>query len=121
MRTPRALLGMLISILGLMGSTWAMYRLMHTGTCASGGPYVSAHQCPSGTLLQILALMGGIVAGVAGAGLAGYAVGAMWFGLFFVLGGAAAMVAIGGTGGAVFGGLFIVLLGLPGVVYALRR
>lgn len=26
-----------------------LYNLIHTGTCASGGPYVSARECPSDT------------------------------------------------------------------------
>jgi Short C-terminal domain len=30
-----------------------LYHLIHTGTCASGGPYVSARQCPSDTGLWI--------------------------------------------------------------------
>lgn len=121
MRGGRALLGMAVTLAGLLASTWAMYRLMHTGTCASGGPYVIAHQCPSGTALQILALMGGILAGLAGAGIAGSAaLGALWFGLFFTLSGADAMVAFGGTGGILFGGFFVVLLGLPAVVFGLR-
>jgi len=119
-RQGRVWLGMAITLIGLLASTWAMYRLMHTGTCASGGPYVIAHQCPGGTGLRILGLMGGIALGVAGALVAGSAaLGAVWFGVFFTLDGIDAMVAIGGTGGIVFGAFFLVLLGLPGIVYGL--
>ena len=121
-RDRRAWLGMALTFLGLLATTWALYRLMHSGTCASGGPYAIAHPCPGGTGLRILALLGGIVLGVSGGGVArSQALGAMWFGLFFTLMGIDAMVAIGGTGGFVFGGLFLVLLGLPAIGYALRQ
>jgi hypothetical protein len=36
-----------------------LYHLVRTGTCASGGPYVSARPCPPGTGGHILALVGG--------------------------------------------------------------
>jgi hypothetical protein len=39
---------------------------MHTGTCASGGPYVSARPCPPGTGLHVLALVGGVFGGLIG-------------------------------------------------------
>jgi hypothetical protein len=122
MRGGRAFLGMAIVLVGLLATTWAMYRVMHTGTCASGGAYVIAHQCPAGTGLQILALMGGIVLGLIGAAVAGSgALGAMWFGLFFTLSGIDAMVALGGTGGVVFGLFFVVLLGLPGIGFSIYQ
>ena len=34
--------------------TWALYHLVRTGTCASGGPYVSARPCPSDTGAKIV-------------------------------------------------------------------
>lgn len=51
-----SLLGMVISLVSLLVMSWAIYHLVRTGTCASGGPYVSARQCPSGTGGQILGL-----------------------------------------------------------------
>jgi len=41
--------------------------LMQTGTCASGGPYVSARPCPPGTGTDVLLLMASIFAGLIGA------------------------------------------------------
>jgi hypothetical protein len=46
-----------------------LYHLMRTGTCASGGPYVTRAPCPPGTGLHILSLVGGIFAGLIGIGL----------------------------------------------------
>jgi hypothetical protein len=55
-----SLLGMLLCLVSLLLMTWALYHLVRTGTCASGGPYVSARPCPSDTGAKILGLMGGI-------------------------------------------------------------
>jgi hypothetical protein len=57
----RTLLG-----LGLFAFCWAVtayaiFQLLQIGTCASGGPYVSARQCPPGIERVMLALAGGIV------------------------------------------------------------
>jgi len=48
---------------------WGLYHLIRTGTCASGGPYVSARPCPPGTGLHILALILGIFGGLIGIGV----------------------------------------------------
>ena len=37
-----------------------IYHLTKTGTCATGGPYVSAGSCPPGTGGWIAALVGGL-------------------------------------------------------------
>jgi hypothetical protein len=47
--------------LGLFAFLWAVtayaiFQLLQIGTCASGGPYVSARQCPDGTEGVILSL-----------------------------------------------------------------
>ena len=57
----RTLLG-----LGLFAFCWAVtayaiFQLLSIGTCASGGPYVSARQCPAGTERVMLALVGAII------------------------------------------------------------
>jgi hypothetical protein len=44
----------------------SLYHLIRTGTCASGGPYVSARPCPPGTGLHIVLLVGGIFGGLIG-------------------------------------------------------
>ena len=41
--------------------------LMQTGTCASGGPYVSARPCPPGTGTDIILLMASVLGGLVGA------------------------------------------------------
>ena len=64
-----SLLGMLVSLASLLLITWALYHLVRTGTCASGGPYVSARPCPEGTGAKILGLTGAIFALLIGGGL----------------------------------------------------
>ena len=65
----RSLLGMAICLVSLLFMTWALYHLVRTGTCASGGPYVSARPCPAGTGAKILALMGSIFGLLIGGGI----------------------------------------------------
>jgi Short C-terminal domain len=57
-----SLLGMIVCLVSLLVMTWALYHLVRTGTCASGGPYVSARPCPSDTGAKIVGLMGSIFA-----------------------------------------------------------
>ena len=64
-----SLLGMLVSLAALLLITWALYHLVRTGTCASGGPYVSARPCPEGTGVKILGLTGAIFALLIGGGI----------------------------------------------------
>jgi hypothetical protein len=63
------LLGMVICLACLLGMTWALYHLVRTGTCASGGPYVSARPCPEDTGTKILILGGCIVGLFVGVGV----------------------------------------------------
>ncbi len=56
----RTLIGM-----GLFAFCWAVigyaiFQLLSTGTCASGGPYVVARECPAGIERVILSLVGAI-------------------------------------------------------------
>jgi hypothetical protein len=53
----------------LVAVNWAIYELLHSGSCASGGPYVVARPCPDGTGLRVLALVGGAWLGLIGAGV----------------------------------------------------
>src|SRR5688572_12159866 len=46
---------------------YGLYQLMQTGTCASGGPYVAARQCPAGTERLMLLIPIGIFAVLIGA------------------------------------------------------
>jgi uncharacterized membrane protein len=56
----RGALGLLLMLGGVAGFVFGLYELVKTGTCASGGPYVSARQCPASTPYYI----GGLIAGV---------------------------------------------------------
>jgi len=91
-----SLLGMAICLASLLFMTWALYHLVRTGTCASGGPYVSARPCPAGTgakifglILSIFALLiGGAVYAARGRGGAAGTVGmgvVLWSLLFISL------------------------------------
>jgi hypothetical protein len=62
-------LGLLLMVGGIAGFVFALYELVKTGTCASGGPYVSARQCPSSTPYYIGALIAGLFAFLAGGAL----------------------------------------------------
>ena len=63
------LIGLAVCAACIVAIDWGMYHLMRTGTCASGGPYVSARPCPPGTGGHILALIGGVFASFIGMGL----------------------------------------------------
>jgi hypothetical protein len=46
---------------------YALYQLLQVGTCASGGPYVSARECPAGTERLIIAFFPAVLGLIAGA------------------------------------------------------
>jgi hypothetical protein len=48
---------------------WGIYDMLQIGTCASGGPYVVARECPDGTGGIFFALMGGILGLFVAAGI----------------------------------------------------
>ena len=48
---------------------YGLNQMLQVGTCASGGPYVSARECPDGIEGLILALIGGVLGLFAAAGL----------------------------------------------------
>ncbi len=57
----RTMLGM-----GLFAFCWALvgysiYQFLQVGTCASGGPYAIARECPDGMGNIFFSLMGGIL------------------------------------------------------------
>lgn len=100
-RVLRALIGLAMLVGGTGGFGYALVRLLHTGTCASGNtPYVIARQCPSGTGWLIGLLMGGVIVALIGTGIAGVGL-AFPGGLAFTGVGAAALyVGITGAGNA---------------------
>src|SRR5205085_145181 len=135
-RWALALVGLAICSAAAIAYMWGLYEVTRIGTCASGGPYVSARPCPEGTGIRILAIMGGIFGGLAGMGIysagrpkhgaAAAGIGAlMWF--FVFAGGAGAMLlsAFGparpddsGVLVAVILSLFFIPMGLAPVVGA---
>src|SRR5690242_12732060 len=44
-------------------------QLLNTGSCTSGGPYITTRTCPSGTVWWTLLLIGGMLLWVAGIAL----------------------------------------------------
>ena len=62
----KAVLGLALFLGGLAAFEYALYELMNIGTCASGGPYVSARECPEGTAQTALLMPGGFILGMIG-------------------------------------------------------
>jgi hypothetical protein len=101
------LIGLALCLVGLLLVSWALYELVHIGTCASGGPYVSARPCPPGTGLRILAIFGAVFSVMAGVGVyaarggpgrSSISLGGLMFGLGFLAMAAAGLVsAFGGA------------------------
>jgi hypothetical protein len=126
----------LLFLAGLAAFEYALYELMQIGTCASGGPYVSARPCPAGTAGRILLIPAGLLVGMIGIGVfafRGRRPGASddaatvsggllgWSGLFVVTGIVALMASIGPGAdpgpGAKWVGVFLCALFVPmGVV-----
>jgi hypothetical protein len=48
---------------------YCIYELASIGTCASGGPYVSARECPAGTATLMWTATPAILVAIAGAGV----------------------------------------------------
>jgi hypothetical protein len=67
----RGLLGFAVMAGALAGLGWCIWQLTKTGTCASGGPYVSARQCPPGTGWLIGGTIASIPVFIAGGALFG--------------------------------------------------
>jgi hypothetical protein len=120
----------LVGLAGVVAQCIAFPHLLKIGTCASGGPYVIANPCPSGTATWILLIGGGMTVSIlcivaasfitsgglfSGAGLV------LWSAEFLGLGLALLLTAIFGhnlSGGAKSAGysvgiIFIPMGGLP--------
>jgi hypothetical protein len=53
----RTLLGIALMLAGVAVFAYSTYRLIDIGTCASGGPYESARECPEGTGTLIVSML----------------------------------------------------------------
>jgi len=56
----RTLLGMAIFAFCWVAVGYSIFQLLQVGTCASGGPYAIARECPDGMGRLIVTLIGGI-------------------------------------------------------------
>ena len=54
-RAIRTMVGLGLIAISALAVCWAMYHLVRTGSCASGGVYVSRRECPAGHRLQMFA------------------------------------------------------------------
>ncbi len=116
---PTTIIGLAMVIAGGLLMAVGLNALFATGTCASGGPYVSANPCPPGTGGHILELMGGIVLAVLGIIISGQF--ALAFGGFFTGVGAYSVIHVlttsglgtgAKTGGMIMGITFLII-GVP--------
>lgn len=125
---PRLRVGRVIGLVLVVGATalmgMALWKLLHTGTCASGGPYVSANPCPNGTVVWALTIPAAMLLWFAGMALMGRLL-VPWAILFTGVGAtliAAGLVGDLGPGGGsaawTVGPLFV-LMGAPVGIWAL--
>lgn len=63
----RTILGLGLMVLCATLMAYALHQLLQVGTCASGGPYVSARQCPEGIEWLILAFFPAVIGLIVGA------------------------------------------------------
>ncbi|MFB9406631.1 SHOCT domain-containing protein [Dactylosporangium matsuzakiense] len=117
----RDVLSVVAGLAGVAAMAVAMHWLLNTGSCASGGPYLSRHACPPGTVPFTLVLVGGVLVWLAGIaisrnGLNGRGTGQwVWVAGFVGLGVAAilksalqdSMPADARLGSYIMGGVFI--------------
>lgn len=64
-----AVAGIAIAVGSLVALTQGIFAVSQVGTCASGGPFVIANQCPDGLGTDIMKLMGGIIGVLIGVGV----------------------------------------------------
>jgi Short C-terminal domain len=65
----RSFIGLFVFFAALAAFEYSLYQMLQVGTCASGGPYVSARQCPSGIGVYFAGLFGGIIIGLIAIGI----------------------------------------------------
>jgi hypothetical protein len=130
--TTLLLSAILVAALGAMA--YGLVGLLETGTCASGGPYVSTRQCPdSAGSAALLVGVGATVYCLATvvAAFRSFAAAGFWFGLLFTALGATFLWAqltdrVDRSGGGVawfLGGLFVAMgIGplVAGAIFAIK-
>ncbi|WP_433222501.1 hypothetical protein ACQP00_23635 [Dactylosporangium sp. CS-047395] len=62
----RDALSLVLGLAGLLMLGFGLNQLANTGSCSSGGPYISTRTCPSGTWALTFLLIAGTVAWIAG-------------------------------------------------------
>jgi hypothetical protein len=62
-------LGLALMVGGVAGLAYCIVELASIGTCASGGPYVSARECPAGTEWFIIGIFPAVIGFLVGAGI----------------------------------------------------
>lgn len=129
--------GLLVTGAALVAAAWGLYHVTRVGTCASGGPYLSARPCPAGTGTYIVAIMAGVFGGIGGIVLyalrgdglrPGISIGLLvWTLGFLLLGGAALYSALGparakdsSSGGGIIVAVVFFPLALGGLIATLR-
>jgi Short C-terminal domain len=65
----RTVIGFALFVAGLVAISYAVYQLLQVGTCASGGPYQVARECPDGIERLMLGIPGGLFAILIGGGI----------------------------------------------------
>lgn len=123
MKTVAKVLVPLVAVASLVALTVGVLDLMEVGTCASGGPYVSARECPdgTGTTIAIVAACASVYIVVTiVASFSNLGAGAFWFGLLFTVLGAGFLYAeiagkTNGSGGVgyIIGPIFLLMGILP--------
>jgi hypothetical protein len=139
------ILGLGLAVFALTAFEYSLFQMLQVGTCASGGPYVSARECPSGIEIYFAGLFGGIIFGLIGTGIWGGrgpfpgtvdpstlgagamrvgGTGLLAWGVFFTVTGLVALYGAFGvddpgpgakSGGAIVGVLFV-LMGVPALI-----
>jgi hypothetical protein len=117
----RTIAGLVLCVAATAAMGLALWHLLDTGTCASGGPYVSARPCPDGTTTWILLAPASVIVLLAGMALMGRLI-VPWTIFFAGTGGtlvAAALAGDLGPGGSSaawsVGPMFVLMGVVPGV------
>lgn len=97
----RTLIGFTLIAGSLVTAGYAIYEMLQVGTCASGGPYEIARECPDGATAMGLLIPGAVFALLIGAGIYasrgrapgsdrdpnhGLVIAFVWTGLFWAIG-----------------------------------